>query len=320
MKTSIPPVLITFSLVCFALVQNAQAVVPAPDGGYPGDNTAEGESALFSLSNGRFNTAIGERTLYMNVSGNYNTAIGVRTLYMNVIGSYNTAIGYRALHNTTGVANTANGTGALDNNTTGNSNTANGYRALLNNTTGNNNVALGNGAGSNATTDSNNVYIGTPGVAGESNACYIASIFNQTSASGIPVLINASHKLGTTTSSKRFKEDVKPMDKASEALFALKPVCFRYKKEIDPVGISQLGLVAEDVAKVNPDLVVRDTEGKPYTVRYPDGVGAMSQRLLGRRFTGGGEQFCPRLVGRFDKSGHFECRAGLKRLDGRDGI
>jgi hypothetical protein len=135
---------------------------------------------------------------------------------------------------------------------------------------------LGQGAGFNQTTGSGNVYIGVgvPGVAGESNSCYIASIFNQTSASGIPVLINSSNKLGTTTSSKRFKENIKPMDKASEGLFALEPVCFRYKKEIDPVGISQLGLVAEDVEKVNPDLVVRDTEGKPYSVRY-DQVNAM---------------------------------------------
>jgi hypothetical protein len=106
------------------------------------------------------------------------------------------------------------------------------------------------------------------GVAGESNACCIASIFGQTSASGIPVLINSNNKLGTTTSSKRFKQEVKAMDKASEALFSLKPVSFRYKKEIDPAGTSQLGLVAEDVEKVNPDLVVRDKEGKPYSVRY----------------------------------------------------
>src|SRR5262249_47214143 len=112
------------------------------------------------------------------------------------------------------------------------------------------------------------------GVAGENNACYIASIFGQTSADGIPVLINASNKLGTATSSKRFKEDIKPMNKSSEALFALKPVAFRYKKEIDPAGTSQLGLVAEDVEKVNPDLIVRDEEGKPYSVRY-DQVNAM---------------------------------------------
>ena len=107
-----------------------------------------------------------------------------------------------------------------------------------------------------------------------SNSCYIGQIFGATSASGIPVLINSSNRLGTTTSSKRFKDAIKPMDKASEALFALKPVAFRYKKDIDPAGTPQLGLVAEDVDKVNPDLVVRDTEGKPYSVRY-DQMNAM---------------------------------------------
>jgi trimeric autotransporter adhesin len=115
---------------------------------------------------------------------------------------------------------------------------------------------------------------GEVGVAGENNACYIASIFDQTSANGIPVLINSNHKLGTTTSSERFKEDIKPMSKTSETLFALNPVTFRYKKEIDSAGTSQFGLVAEDVEKVNPDLVVRDKDGKPYSVRY-EAVNAM---------------------------------------------
>jgi Chaperone of endosialidase len=112
------------------------------------------------------------------------------------------------------------------------------------------------------------------GVAGESNACYIASIFGQTSPSGTAVSINSSGKLGTITSSRRFKDGIKPMDKASEAVFALKPVTFHYKKEIDTAGTSQFGLVAEEVEKVNPDLVVRDKEGKPYSVRY-DQVNAM---------------------------------------------
>jgi hypothetical protein len=112
------------------------------------------------------------------------------------------------------------------------------------------------------------------GVAGESNACYIASIFGQTSAAGIPVLINSNNKLGTTTSSKRFKQDIKPMNRSSEAILGLKPVTFRYKKDIDPEGTEQFGLVAEDVEKIDPDLVVKDKEGKPYTVRY-DAVNAM---------------------------------------------
>jgi uncharacterized coiled-coil protein SlyX len=128
----------------------------------------------------------------------------------------------------------------------------------------------------NQDSGSGNVYIGSgiQGVAGESNACYIKSIFGQTSANGIPVLINSENKLGTTTSSARFKEAIKPMDKASEAILALKPVTFRYKEELDPQGTQQWGLAAEDVEKVNPDLVVRDNQGKPYSVRY-DQVNAM---------------------------------------------
>jgi trimeric autotransporter adhesin len=151
-----------------------------------------------------------------------------------------------------------------------------GADALQLNTTGNNNTAIGVDAGRNQTTGSSNVYIGAEmqGVAGESNACYIASIFSQTSVNGVAVLINSNNKLGTMTSSKRFKEDIKPMGTISEALLGLKPVTFRYKKEIDPAGTPQLGLVAEDVEKVNPDLVVRDKEGKPYSVRY-DQVNAM---------------------------------------------
>jgi len=158
----------------------------------------------------------------------------------------------------------------------GGDNTAVGNEALFHNTTGGQNTALGEAAGHNQDTGSGNVYIGTgvPGVAGESNACYIASIFGQTSSSGIPVLINANQKLGTTTSSKRFKEDIKPMNTASEALFSLRPVTFHYKKDIHPTGILQLGLVAEDVEEVNPSLVVRDKQGQPYSVRY-DQVNAM---------------------------------------------
>ena len=146
----------------------------------------------------------------------------------------------------------------------------------LNNNTGGNNVALGNFAGSAATFGSNNIYIGyhIDGTADESNACYIGSIFDATSSNGVGVFINSNGRLGTMTSSRRFKEEIKPMDQASGALFSLKPISFRYKKEIDPAGTSQFGLVAEDVEKVNPALVVRDKEGKPYSVRY-DQVNAM---------------------------------------------
>ena len=351
---------VVLGLGCFCLASLAQAVSPPPDGGYPNQNTAEGDGALGSLTTGSFNTATGwlalrtittgtantadgaealrdstgdantaigsgalftnttgasntatgESALRSNTTGGSNTATGRHALLNNTTGSYNMASGFLALrnntiggfntatgagalffntadentatgaaallHNTTGDSNTAAGSAALYNNTTGAHNTANGFQTLVSNTTGSDNTALGFVAGSSQTTGSNNIYIGSfvLGLPGESNACYIASIFGQTSVTGVPVLINASNKLGTATSSKRFKEDIKPMNKASDALLALKPVTFRYKKEIDPAATSQFGLVAEDVEKVNPDLVVRDKEGKPYSVRY-DQVNAM---------------------------------------------
>jgi len=276
MKTSIPPVLISFSIVCFALIQNAQALNPPPDGGYPEGNTAEGQAALFSLTTGVANTAVGWLALNTLDTGKLNAAIGAGTLIGNTA-NQNTATGAGALFNNgTGGNNTANGVYALFYNLEGGDNTAIGIAALLSNTNGSNNVALGSGAGASATTGSNNVYVGAgmQGVAGESDACYIKSIFGQTSATGIPVLINSNNKLGTTMSSKRFKKEIRPMDKASDALLALKPVTFRYKEEIDPTGTTQFGLVAEQVEKVHPDLVVRDAERKPYSVRY-DQVNAM---------------------------------------------
>ncbi len=311
-----PPLLITLTLLCIGLLPKAEALVPPPDGGYPGGNTAEGQAALLNLTTGgfntavgflslrsdtigAFNTAVGAGTLLFNVgdgagAGTQNTAVGVAALLFNTGGSSNTAVGTAALlnntegnsntatgvsalnSNTTGANNTANGTFALFSNTSGAGNMANGVNALDTNTTGSFNTALGVLAGMNQTTGSNNVYIGAEmfGVPGESDACYIKSIFLQTSAAGIPVLINSNNKLGTTMSSKRFKHEIKSMDKDSEVLFALKPVTFRYKKDIDPAGTRQLGLVAEDVQKVNPDLVVRDKDGKPYSVRY-DQVNAM---------------------------------------------
>jgi hypothetical protein len=135
---------------------------------------------------------------------------------------------------------------------------------------------LGYQAGRNQTTGNNNVYIGANinGVAGESNACRIKGIFGQTAANGAAVFITSGNKLGTAPSSARFKEAIKPMDKASEAILALNPVTFRYKHDLDPNGIPQFGLVAEQVEKVDPDLVARDEQGKPYTVRY-DAMNAM---------------------------------------------
>jgi Chaperone of endosialidase len=242
-----------------------------------GGNTATGAGALLSNTIGFLNTAHGAFALSSNTEGVFNTATGNVALLNNTTGGSNTAIGGAALQlNTTGSLNTATGADALQNNISGIGNTAIGVNALVSNTTGSNNVALGVGAGSNATTGNNNVYIGQGmvGVADESDACYIRSIFNQLSSGGTAVFVNADNKLGTATSSRRFKDEIQPMDDASEVILALKPVSFRYKKEVDPKRIAQFGLVAEEVEALNPDLVVRDKEGKPYSVRY-DQVNAM---------------------------------------------
>src|SRR4029077_6414568 len=150
-----------------------------------------------------------------------------------------------------------------------------GALALSNNTTGITNTAVGFNAGFNITTADNVIVIGT-NVGGQNvdHGCFIGEIFGQTSSGGTAVFISSDGRLGTVTSSRRFKEEIKPMERASEALFALKPAPFRDKKAVDPAGTSQCGLVAEDVEKVNPDLVVRDQEGKPNSVRY-DQVNAM---------------------------------------------
>ena len=244
---------------------------------YGSFNTANGSNALFSNTTASSNTATGYDALFSNTTGAWNTANGYIALLWNTTGSRNVACGFSALReNRTGDDNTAIGVDALAQSTTGYENTALGDFTLFWNITGNLNTALGSNAGFSQTTGSRNVYIGygTTGVAGENDSCYIASIFGQTSAEGTAVYINSAGKLGTATSSRRFKEDIKPMDDASETLFALKPVIFRYKKEIDPKGISQFGLVAEDVEKVNPELVVRDKDGKVNTVRY-EAVNAM---------------------------------------------
>jgi hypothetical protein len=340
MKIRTSPILITFTLVCFGVLQGVQAVVPPPDGGYPGGNTAEGQKALLSQTTGGFNTALGwfsleslttgsyntgvgagtlvlnsadqntatgAAALLLNTTGSFNTANGALALLNNTTGNQNTAIGRGALQNNTtgnqntaigdealffdttghsntatgslallinnGIQNTANGAGALGSNSTGNASTAIGDAALINNTAGSGNIALGAFAGDNVTTANNVICIGAPG-ANVSNSCFIGQIFNATSSGGTAVFINSNGRLGTSTSSQRFKEEIKPMERASETLFALRPVTFRYKKGIDPQRIPQFGLVAEDVEAVNRDLVVRDKEGKPYSVRY-DQVNAM---------------------------------------------
>jgi len=343
--------LITLLGVCLGPPQKSEAVTPAPDGGYPGGNTAEGQAALLSRTTGAFNTAVGFlslrsdttgqlntaigagallanngasntatgaaallsnttgggntatglEALFGNTTGHSNTVVGLEALFSNTTGSDNTAIGVGALQssngdfntaggynallsNTTGANNTAFGSMALISDSTGTNNTAIGSSALANNTTGSFNIALGDFAGSNLTTGDENIDIGNVGVAGDANtirigddthqgATFIAGIYGVT-VSGLTVVMDSSDHLGTVGSSRRFKDEIKPMDKVSEAILALKPVTFRYKKEIDSKGIPQFGLVAEDVEKVNPDLIVRDNEGKPYSVRY-DQVNAM---------------------------------------------
>jgi Chaperone of endosialidase len=269
-------------------------------------NTAIGFEALFDNTTGGFNTANGALALASNIRGFYNTAIGANALFKNA-SDVNTATGASALyHNESGFNNTANGAFALFRNTHGSGNTAIGVEVLVknrigfentaigdhaleNNINGTFNVAVGAFAGSNLGTvhghGDNNIYIGSRGAGDESNAIrigspgthmatFIAGISGVTVAGGVGVVIDSNGQLGTVTSSERFKAEIKPMDKASEAIFDLKPVTFRYKHELDPDGIPQFGLVAEQVAKVNPNLVARDAEGKIYTVRY-DAVNAM---------------------------------------------
>jgi hypothetical protein len=235
-------------------------------------NTANGQSALYNNTTGFFNTANGISALWSNTTGGYNTANGGGALYLNTTGSFNTADGFEALHNNNGDSNTANGYHALYSNV-GGGNTAIGSDALLNNTTGGDNIALGNGAGTGVSTATDVIAIGDPG-ADLSNSCYIGQIFGQPvdPATAVPVFVDTNGKLGTTFSSRRFKHDIKPMDKASEAVLALKPVTFHYKS--DTKDTPQFGLIAEDVAAVNPDLVVRNKDGDIYTVRY-DQVNAM---------------------------------------------
>jgi trimeric autotransporter adhesin len=408
MKTSTPPVLIAFALVCIALVQNTQAVSPPPDGGYPGGNTAEGQHALLALLSGTYNAAVGYLALESNTNGSFNTAVGAGTLIFDIgdentaagagallsntiganntangafalfsntsgsnniaiganaglnlttgsnnvdignagfagesdtvrigdsqtttfiagisgdatfapnrvvvvngdsqvgsvdintlvvgsrpndntavgagalplqpTGGYNTAVGFDALSTDTGNQNTACGAGALEFNTSGENNTAIGLGALESNTTGNNNTAIGQTAGSGVLTASNVTCIGFNAYGADvSNTTWIANVYGVTTQSGTtaPVVVSDSGQLGTVVSSERFKRDIATMDKASEAVLSLRPVSFHYKS--DTTDTPQFGLIAEEVAKVNPALVLSDKEGKPFTVRY-DQVNAM---------------------------------------------
>jgi hypothetical protein len=301
------PIILALALAFFGLSPEVQAVSPPPDGCYPNFTTAEGCNALFSLTSGVANTAIGSFSLKTTTDGSFNTgvgaatllfntgnedtavggaallfnttgsdnvAVGVAALLSNTEGDDNTAIGRNALaSNTSGDHNTAAGFQALFSNSTGDFNTANGDSALFSNTTGMANTALGVAAGFNVTTANHVIAIGIGG-ADVSNSCFIGNIRGTTTAqnNAIPVLIDMAGQLGTVSSSARFKKDIKPMENASEAIHALKPVTFHYKS--DNTNRPEFGLVAEQVAKVNPDLVVRDDNGEIYTVRY-EAVNAM---------------------------------------------
>ena len=350
--------LVALLLASIAIPWSAQAVNPAPDGGYPGGNTAKGDFALQHLTTGTFNTALGAFALLSNSTGLQNTATGAGALFRNtegfnntangagalennIDGKANTAIGFAALFSNTTISgntgnqNTAIGNTALASNTIGTSNTAVGSQALLNNVQANRNtavgkdalfsnvegldntavgfqalfsntsdtntafgtgalfsnsigfenIALGHDAGFLITTGNNNIDIGNLGNAADFTTMRIGQLQNRTFIAGINgvseggtlsvVTINSNGQLGTQLpmpSSRRFKKEIKPMDKVSEAILALKPVTFQYKS--DDKRVPQFGLIAEEVAAVNPDLIVRDDKGEIYTVRY-DAVNAM---------------------------------------------
>ena len=240
-------------------------------------NTASGSSALFSNTTGSSNTASGFNALMKDTTGGSNTATGVSALLSNTTGSFNTASGASALvHSTTGNGNAASGVSALAQNTTGANNAAEGLSALGNNTTGSGNIGVGSNAGINLTTRSNNIDIGNGGVAAESGKIRIGTQGKQTatfiagisgvSVTGDAVVVNSSGQLGIVMSSARYKRDIHEMDTASSKLMGLRPVTFRYKQ--DPQGERQYGLIAEEVARVYPELVSYGADGKVMTVHY----------------------------------------------------
>jgi hypothetical protein len=255
------------------------------------ENTAVGFQALQNNTEGLVNTAIGANALFHLVNGQQNTAIGVDALRTGVSSFANTATGRSALDSNNGADNTATGAYALSGNSTGKRNTATGAYALqasatasnntaigwhaLQSNTGPGNVGVGSQAGQRLSTGNGNVCLGAFvfGNAGESNTTRIRNVYSSV-ASDRAVYVTADNKIGTLVSSRRFKEEIKPMDKASEAILSLKPVSFRYKKEIESNGSIMFGLIAEDVEKADPDLVTRNEKGEAETVRY-DAVNAM---------------------------------------------
>jgi hypothetical protein len=277
-------------------------------------NTAVGSRALLNNTTGGTlaniqgvdvgpNVAVGQQALESNTVASANTAVGYQALQSFTTGPVGleqiglcTAVGFQALGNATGIgfANNAFGYHALMNNTDGGGNTAIGLQALVNNTIGNSNVAIGNNALSNSTgnanislgfnagggvsTANNVICIGALG-ANVDDSCYIGNIYSNVQpivgTDPDSVTITSNGRLGRgNVSSRRYKHDIKPMEKASEALYALKPVSFRYNKEYDGTQTLAFGLIAEEVAEVYPDLVGRNPKGEPESVRY-DQVNAM---------------------------------------------
>jgi hypothetical protein len=243
------------------------------------ENTASGAQVLYSNTTGYQNTVTGYQALYSNTVGNHNSASGFEALYSNTNGNSNTADGDNALYsNTTGYHNTASGSEALFSNTTGITNVALGLEALYSNTTGSNNIAVGTNAGYNLTYGNNNIDIGNEGLATESGTIrigtagtqtktYIAGI-ESTQVTGSAVYVTASGQLGVLASSERFKTDITSMGASSEKLERLRPVSFHLKS--DPDGAVQYGLIAEEVNRVYPELVIRDAAGTIQGVRYDE--------------------------------------------------
>ena len=243
------------------------------------NNTAAGYAALNNNSTGVANTASGYGALQENISGNYSTAVGASALGVNSTGGYDTAIGAYALpDNTTGTGNTAFGYAGLRSNTTGNNNISIGYQSLYYNATGSNNIAMGYQAGYNVANGSNNIEIGNSGAGadtalirigtqGAQSATYIAGI-SGTQVTGSAVYVTSSGQLGVLASSERYKTDVVPMGSSSGKLHRLLPVTFRLKN--DPTNVIQYGLIAEQVAKVYPELVIHDAQGAIQGVRYEE--------------------------------------------------
>jgi hypothetical protein len=244
-------------------------------------NTAYGDWALYSNTTGTGSSAFGYGALYSNTTGNYNSGIGYLALLYNTTGEENTAFGLEALYsNTTGSYNLAYGPYALYQNTAGRYNAAYGPWAMFDNTTGNSNTAVGYLAGYYNTTGSWNIYLGSRGGTSDNNTIrigepnyhtsfYVTGVYGTKISGAVPVYINSNGQLGTVMSSIRFKEDVHDMADASSGLLRLRPVTFRYKQpETNGSKPIDYGLIAEEVAKVYPDMVVTNADGQVETVQY----------------------------------------------------